>query len=441
MYEILEWAYNQVQTNQFLIAAMFATGMYLLRSVPLWFYAHIKRNLTLDFSTEINDDIYTSVLQYCDRFRINMFSRNYSLRTRRDRDDYEDETSISIGKNLNLSIGYGTSVMWYKSRLVVINRVRNDGAAISENKEHCNFTFFTRKREIMADFLRESYDFHTKKDGVQISKSHNTFWSEIGRVNRRPMESIFIDKTIKNELIQKVQWFLENEEWYVSRGINYKLGIILSGPPGSGKSSVVRALASHFGFDINYLELNAVTDLSRLMMNATGKLVVIEDIDCAKFTHQRRGETVNDDDDEPSFTPRPNTFAELTQGPAKSVEDINKTSVFDSSAQLSQLLNVFDGALTPHKTIFIATTNHFERLDSALIRPGRIDLHVEIASMQRETFVEMIAYLYQAKPEDVEANLSLFAYKDMLGSKVQSEYFGYKDDMVALFEVLFDKRA
>ena len=140
--------------------------------------------------------------------------------------------------------------------------------------------------------------------------------------------------------------FLSRRDWYVDRGIPYRRGYLLHGPPGTGKSSAVVAIASALQMDIAILSLgdsslddNGLAELfSSIPVNS---LVLIEDIDCA--------------------------FLERKEGDDKR-----------SKVTFSGLLNAIDGVAAGEGRLLFATTNHIQRLDPALIRPGRIDRKIYI---------------------------------------------------------------
>ncbi len=91
-------------------------------------------------------------------------------------------------------------------------------------------------------------------------------------------------------------------------------------------------------------------------------MVICEDVDCTLFNRQKgfkESEDTDKDNNLPRFRPK-------------------RTS-------LSQVLNSIDGIVNPHNTIFVFTTNHIEELDPALIRPGRMDLRLEIKPCCEET--------------------------------------------------------
>lgn len=168
----------------------------------------------------------------------------------------------------------------------------------------------------------------------------------------RPVESVVLAEGVMEDLISDAKTFLGRREWYVERGIPYRRGYLLNGPPGTGKSSAVVAIASALGMDIAMLSLgdsnmedSGISELfSSIPVNS---IVLMEDIDCA--------------------------FIDRKDGDDKR-----------SKVTFSGLLNAIDGVAAGEGRLLFATTNHIERLDPALIRPGRIDRKMFIGYATKE---------------------------------------------------------
>lgn len=168
---------------------------------------------------------------------------------------------------------------------------------------------------------------------------------------------------------------------YSNCGIPYRRGYLLYGPPGTGKSSLSFAIAGVFGVDIYCISMNdpglSDGELLRLLSHLPRHCVLLlEDIDGANI--QQR----NDDNDDRRSTH----------------DGRNKSGV-----SLSGLLNAIDGVASPEGRILIVTTNFPERLDAALIRPGRIDRKVEFKLASKEVSYEMFLRLYSNHEGNAEA--------------------------------------
>lgn len=187
-------------------------------------------------------------------------------------------------------------------------------------------------------------------------------WSNVKQKARRPLSSIILPDGVVDSLIKDMQEFIDTEHWYVESGIPHRRGYLLFGPPGTGKTSTIYALAGELGLEIFSLSLSSAFIDDTFLQKAASSMpknsiLLIEDIDCAFPSRE-------EEDDEQTT----NQFGMVNPLGTKRPR---------SAVTLSGLLNVLDGVGSEEGKLFFATTNYLDRLDSALIRPGRIDKRVE----------------------------------------------------------------
>lgn len=170
-----------------------------------------------------------------------------------------------------------------------------------------------------------------------IYTSHMTDWRKFGQARKkRPLESAVLDKGVKERIVDDVRDFLMSSKWYTDRGIPYRRGYLLHGPPGSGKSSFIQALAGELDYNICLVNLSerGLTDdrLNHLLSNIpTRLLVLLENVDAA-FNNRKQAD---------------------------------ETGYAGANVTFSGLLNALDGVASSEERILFLTTNHVEVLDPA----------------------------------------------------------------------------
>ncbi|UWR53664.1 AAA family ATPase [Phaeobacter inhibens] len=213
--------------------------------------------------------------------------------------------------------------------------------------EVLNVTVLFGKVETILGWIAEGRTLSQTRDrigpGLHILKGD--WWDHVGDVPRRSINTVLVDDDRIEKVLDDMRWFYGASDWYAERGVPWRRGYLFYGPPGTGKSSLIRALASDQSLDIASLDIGRATltddDLREAMMCAPkGSLIAIEDVD-AVFTQREGGEK-------------------------------------RSGVSFSGLLNAIDGVAAQEGRALVMTTNHKEKLDPALIRPGRADVHTEL---------------------------------------------------------------
>lgn len=292
--------------------------------------------------------------------------------------------TYSLSDGNELRIGYGPGLARWRGIWIRYVLSIDTKAKIYARTEILNLTFLTRDRGAIERFVREALDNATKaRDTIDVHHRFEGCWQAISR-RKRAIETVFANAGTRDAIVEKVRWFLANEEWYVRRGLNYKLVVLLHGVPGTGKSSLIQAVASHFNRDLYCVEtlLTLAPDLGEL----TNGILAIEDID---------------------------TLGELKR--ADKTEPVPPGLLVGPRTSLHGVLNTLDGLGTPHGLVTFVTTNHIEALDPALVRPCRIDLVVEVTTLEWEAFAAMfVSFFDGAAPA-----LPREAYVPQTGARLQ----------------------
>ncbi|KAI1272396.1 BCS1 N terminal-domain-containing protein [Xylaria sp. FL0933] len=329
-----------------------------------------------------------------------------------DDDDYEYGDGQSSDKKKKKALSYtpsfGSHYFWYRGRLLLFrrtaNREQNSFMLVSE-REEISISCFGRNPWILKELLLEAREKYIEKDehktqiyrGTTKAMSSEPSWQRCMSRASRPFSTVILNEDKKKELIDDVTDYLNptTQRWYANRGIPYRRGYLLYGPPGTGKSSLSLALAGFFKMRIYIVSLSSVNATEEVLGNLFAELprrcvVLLEDIDSAGLTHTRETNEAankpppNDDEMEPG---------QITRGNG----DTNNNANTSFRLSLSGLLNILDGVASQEGRILIMTTNHLEKLDKALIRPGRVDMVVEFGLadeyMTTNIFRNIFAYL------------------------------------------------
>ncbi|KAI3798866.1 hypothetical protein L1987_34150 [Smallanthus sonchifolius] len=194
-------------------------------------------------------------------------------------------------------------------------------------------------------------------------------WTSVNLDHPATFATLAMETDVKEKVMKDLDRFVERREYYRKVGKAWKRGYLLYGPPGTGKSSLIAAMANYLNFDIYDLELTDIrsnSDLRRLLVaTANRSILVVEDIDCSVELHDRV-------DAEPAQS-LVGKYNHRRRGPRGYHEEQRVT--------LSGFLNFIDGLWSScgDERIIIFTTNRKDILDPALLRPGRMDVHINMS--------------------------------------------------------------
>ena len=251
------------------------------------------------------------------------------------------------------SIGYGNHYFFHNHTPFKINMTKVDATNNIMERDELQLTVLGRSHKFFDQLFTEIKDSILKEGRIQTFKFNKDYWEEVGSQVKRDIDTIFLEEKTKNLVLNTIDNFTEREEWYLENGLSYHTGILLYGYPGCGKTSLIKAIASKYNKSLYILSASMLpyieNAITKIPENA---LLLIEDIDTDPVLHERKPTSEND-------TPV--------------IPDVSF-----SFTNLSDVLNSLDGIITTHGRILIATTNHIEKLDAALLREGRFDEKIEI---------------------------------------------------------------
>lgn len=218
--------------------------------------------------------------------------------------------------------------------------------------------YLSRKTALLG---KEAPGFHTARWGTFVRTSD---------LAERPTDSVILKPGQMEQILEHLNRFRDNAVAYKKIGVPHRTGIMLYGPPGTGKSSTAAAIANAMHMDLYYLSLKGMDDESLASMGnriPPNSIVLLEDVDVCTSVARDREETTNDTE----------------------------------AVSMSALLNLLDGLQSPPGVAFIMTTNRLDVLDEAVLRPGRVDLAVELGYVNDAQLRDMVQYYVGSVPEDL----------------------------------------
>lgn len=356
------------------IAGVLGTMTYVFRSVPMKIFEFLKRHTTTELALNSTDTSFHLMMKF---FEISgLSSRARSIRI--NNGAYGDGDMIK-------GLGYGSQWFWYKGNPLFIT-VRKEDSTSQNVKEFVTIKRLGRSHKLFDDLMT---DVKKSKDSRMTSYYQYSYGKDhLVDQPKQKINNVILRRETRDEIVNVIDNFVQKEEWYKKNNIPYQLGVLLYGPPGTGKTTLIRAIAGYLDKDV--VLVTSAENLANAALSVNDSIIVVDEVDT--FGLAKRKDSVFDSH---GGIPVLRTTIMEEKTPADSFsEDMKKVG-------LSKVLTSLDGVVSNHGRIVIMCTNHMETLDTAMIRPGRIDAKIEIGFLDKETFGMMLDKFFGEKERDI----------------------------------------
>lgn len=384
---IILWAKTQLTTNEFfsggIVLMLGGYVGYIARFVPAFIAKNFRRKFVMEFEIRSTDvafywfDTWLAKHAYAKRTRLLRVKSRYPS---------SDNSEGNHGPRIIFIPGDGWHLLHHKGLWALLHRYDEKGGSLSEEatpilKEEraklYTLTIWKKKAQEVFTQARDNV-FEKNRDTINTYVNRPGFWTGTKQCFKRSLDSVILPKNMASEIEQDLVNFLKHRDDYIKMQVPWHRGYLLEGPPGNGKTTVAISLASKLNRDIYFMCLGDVSNDGTLAERfndvPSNGILCIEDIDTALPTRAKK---------------------------------INASGI-----TMGGLLACLDGPLSGHGQIVIITSNHPEKLDPALLRPGRIDRRWKITPPDKDQLTRLYKRFFPCNDGGLELWLKT-PYKSM----------------------------
>lgn len=412
---------------------VFAVAKYLYH----WLYSLFTDHFISTAEIRLDDEIYTYLMFWMARQSFTTRTTSFVAGTKlsggnryysddesgseaedeeEDGESFDDYWSRTINrdkyKKLRFTPSQGTHYFRHKGQYIAFSRERENSGKkspfASVVPERLYLSCAGRNPNAIKDLLTEAQRAYVARDGIRTviyrgQKGSGDWFDWVRCMARppRPLSTVILDTEQKDAFIADIKDYLhpKTRRWYSNRGIPYRRGYLLHGPPGTGKTSLCFAASGLLGLPLYLLNLNSKSLDEDSLMSLFSELpkrciVLLEDVDSAGITKKR------EEDNTSSSNSNSNSSNDKDKDNDNNDDSTNPDDEKSAGLSLSALLNVIDGVAASEGRILVMTTNHAETLDPALLRPGRVDMTVTFGYTSKADIEELFSAIYSTLEGD-----------------------------------------
>ncbi|KAJ2999798.1 hypothetical protein HDV02_001821 [Globomyces sp. JEL0801] len=369
---------------------------------------NFKMNVTTDYisSTVLKTQIERNPISSDDELLSQLTSNFNSVEIPEDLEHFDFNLLPKEGHEIQVTHEKQSYTVWFEKDK---NQTKNSDDSDSETTQDPEPILFIQPVDPPEDLtLADMYDWILKVARLYDRYLQNsdelyrykydaeTGWT-MGNVLHfsRGLDCICLDQAQDAMLRKDLNNFMQDKDFYARMGMPYRRGYLFSGKPGTGKSSLINAISATFKRDLYYINLKDFKDDTSLQCAFSdvkkNGIIVLEDVDAQSRIVHKRSEKVGPDCSSPleqilfaamnadsGSTDKTKDDDDKDDDDKKKKDSSKYKDTTSGGLSLSALLNCMDGYTLNEGVMIIMTSNHPERLDPAVIRPGRIDLHLEL---------------------------------------------------------------